>query len=238
MNSPPQGARGTPCAARLFADGVTQSLEELARSRDEATPEPIFRSEHVEQSYQWLCEQLRAHFKPGQAELLRLRIADLDYWEYEARCYRIAAEEQIWANALKTQGIGAQDSRPKAEQWQSVASTYRAMLQKNGLSSQQVAELRLSIDRQSYWQTEANYYEPLSKLREQELKEQWAAEARRVKRPARRLQPSQRQHPTTEQGQPDRVSERTRSKTGKSTGAGVVKHQHQPRRKGGRAKQI
>lgn len=230
MNTPPTGVHDLPHAADMFARGLAENLalrlEGVFASREEATPEPKFQSDDVEQCYQWICTELRRHFKPHEAEKLRTGIIETDYWEREAQHYRDAATEKVWQNVLCAYGL---DRGSTADGWRSVAEYYQGVLMENGLSSRQVKEIRLSIDTQRYWQYEAELFQPMSDLREREIREHWTkrkAQQRcqtQCKQPARR--PTRARRSTAEPRHGGRVSDGTRSKTrGSPTGAGVAKH--------------
>ena len=87
MITPPIGVHDFHPAADIFAQGQAKNLslrlEGVIASRKEATPNPEFQSDDVEQCYQWICTELRKYFKPHEAEKLRTGIAETNYWERE-----------------------------------------------------------------------------------------------------------------------------------------------------------
>ena len=223
MNTPPTGVHDLSRTADMFARGLADNLslrlEGVVASCKEATPDPKFQSDDVEQCYQWICTELRKHFKPHEAEKLRTGIIKADYWEREAQRYREAANEKVWQNVL---GIYSLDRVPTADGWRNVIKYYQGVLMENGLSSRQMKEIRLSIDTQSYWQYEAELLQSISDLREHQLREHWKKRTARQQCQTQSKQPPRRS--TAGPRHSGRVSDGTRSKTrGSSTGAGVAK---------------
>ena len=223
MNSPPAGAGDLRQTAQVFAKALNEHLslrlEEVAASREKVTPEPMFQTQDVEQCYQWICTELRKRFKPQEAEKLRMGITETDYWEREAQHYKDAANDQIWRNVLDIYELNRMST---ADGWRRVTEYYQTILRDNGLSSRQVKEIRLSIGTQRYWQYEAELYQPLSELREHEIRERWKTREAKQKRqtqsePSARRQPRARRS-IAEPRQGDRVSDRTRFKTRRRNG--------------------
>ena len=210
MNFPPRLALKEAHANEIFANNfltqLDRGLEAADRSRQEATPEPSYANdEHVEQCLQLLCELQRNHFKPLEAGKLRQSIANAEYWKLEAQFYEAAVNDHLKKNAPTT-----------ADGWRAIAKAYKGLPWKVGCGKPQVENLRLSIGDQAYWGVEMEHFEALSNIREYKLREEWKkAEERRQKPPARQpLQTQQLKPPTQMQQQEDRVSNRTRSKTG------------------------
>ncbi|KAL2669940.1 hypothetical protein Neosp_015106 [[Neocosmospora] mangrovei] len=105
MNSPPTSAEKSPLHQELpdqhFAIYLTQGLEEVVKERDEATPEPKFGNDELEENHQYSCEQLHKHFRPQQLERYRSRVDEPDYWEREARYYKDVVIEKLCNTALE-----------------------------------------------------------------------------------------------------------------------------------------
>lgn len=241
MNTPPTGVHDLPHAADIFARGLGENLslrlEEVVASREEATPDPKFQSDDVEQCYQWICTELHKHFKPQEVEKLRTGINETDYWEREAQHYRDAANEKVWQSVLGAYDL---DRGSTADGWRSVTKYYQGVLMENGLPSREVREVRLSIDTQRYWQYEAELFRLMSVLREHEIREHWKKRKAQQqcqtqsKQLARR--PTRAQRSTAEPRHGGRVSDGTRSKTrGSSTRAGVAKRSLRSGKSGAKA---
>ncbi|KAI1498403.1 hypothetical protein F5X99DRAFT_393756 [Biscogniauxia marginata] len=172
MNTPPTGIQGVPSmtdiTAKFLAQDLSKRLEEVINSREKATPEPVFQDDDVEQCYQWICEELRRHFTPDEAEKHRMAIPHREYWELEARVYGEAVEELMWKKACVAHGVGR---GPSADGWRTLAVFYQGLLRENGLSPQQISEIRQSIDNQKYWQAEAELYRQRAALQEWKMQE-------------------------------------------------------------------
>ncbi|RMD43392.1 hypothetical protein DV735_g1701, partial [Chaetothyriales sp. CBS 134920] len=140
------------------ADMLANSLaKRLTLRPEEETDGPKLKSKDFDQSYQWICKELRQSFSQGRAEKVRMGISDIEYWEREARHYRDAANEQIWQNALSK--YSQRHMPATAEAWRCIAKFYQGVLIENGLPLQQAKDVRLSIDAEKYWQLEARFYQ-------------------------------------------------------------------------------
>lgn len=225
MNTPPTGVPDPPHVGDLVAgvmnNNLSERLEEVEKSRKEATPE-IQYPEDAEECYQWKCEELRNHFKPHEAEKHRMHISQRDYWELECLHYNDMLKDIMWKKARAVHG---EDGEPTADHWRAVAMLYQGLLRRhNGLSLAQVNETRQAIRNQKYWQCEADLYQERVTLREHEmraaLRQKDEMQRRRQTRRKRRVQ---QPRPTNQKTPPDdSVATRTRSRT--STGGGVAKH--------------
>lgn len=228
MNSPPNPVQNPlldqELSDRHFTTHLTRGLEEAVKEREEATPEPKFHNDEFEENHQYSCELLHSHFHPRQLERYRSRVNEPEYWEREARHYKDAVTEKLWNTAFEQSAQGAA-TPTTAEGWRDIVSFYQDILRNLGSSTQEINRLRLSIDTQDYWKTEEELLEPLSNLREYQLIERWTKEAEEKKRRSRRRVPTPRpiRRETAQSRPDDRVSARTRSKTGSSTQAGVSK---------------
>lgn len=228
MNSPPSSAEKALLHHELsdqhFATFLTRGLEEVIKERDEATPEPKFGSDEFEENHQYSCEQLHKHFRPRQLERYRWRVNEPEYWECEARHYKDAVIEKLWNKGLEQSERGAA-TPTTAEGWQEMVGFYQDMLRNLGSSTQDIMRLRLSIDSQDYWKTEEELLEPLSKLQEYQLVEQWRKKAERKNRRSNKRVPAPRPiRPESAQSTTySPVSARTRSRSRGATQAGVSK---------------
>lgn len=124
MNTPPTGAIATDAFVEDLAEHLAPCLEAVVAAREEATPDIQFQSDDVEQCYQWICEELRTHFKPREADKLRVGITATVYWELEAQYYRDAVNKQMWQNARDKYGL---DCEPTADGWRSVTRFYQGV---------------------------------------------------------------------------------------------------------------
>jgi hypothetical protein len=238
MNSPPSSAEKSLLHQELsdqhFTTHLTRGLEEVVKERDEATPEPKFDNGEFEENHQYSCEQLHKHFRPQQLKRYRSRVNEPEYWEREARHYKDAVIEKLWNTALEQSAQGAV-TPTTAEGWQEIVGFFQDILRNLGSSTQEITRLRLSIDSQDYWKTEEELLEPLSKLQEYQLMEQWKKEAERKKRRLNKRVPPPRPIglETAQFRTNDPVSTRTRSKSGGATQAGVSKRKLRSSRRPG-----
>lgn len=191
----------------------------MIKEREGATPEPKFDNDQSGENHRYTCELLHNHFPPQQLERSRSRVNEPEYWEHEARRYKDAVTEKLWNSA---QGAATPAT---VEDWRNIISFYQDILRNLGSSTGEIKRLRLSIDAQDYWKTEEKLLEPLSILREHQLIDRWKKEAEANKHRSRRGVPAPRPiRPEAAQSRSDdRVSARTRSKTARSTQAGVSK---------------
>ena len=78
MNSPtnpiPDPPHVVDSVVRAVGENIATRLEEVVRSREEATPDFEFPGD-VEESHKWRCEGLRSHFKPHEADRLRMQVS-------------------------------------------------------------------------------------------------------------------------------------------------------------------
>ena len=154
------------------AEEIARSLQEEVQRQQGATPEPVFRTENVTQSYNLLCEIEHMRFTKNEIDSFRMGITRTDYWEREARRYKHRLCELIWENLLHEHRVG---DVPTIEGWRDVAMAYRRRLRRQGYSKQQVWETRLSIKEQGYWKPESECLREISALREHEMQEQYRA---------------------------------------------------------------
>ena len=175
-------------------------------------------------------------------------ITERGYWECEARHLKDQLSELVWQNLLDEYIM---DGVPATDGWRNIAMAYTRRLRRQGLSTQQVRESRLSIKNQSYWKPEAELLRGISALREHEMQEQyWEKRARLsgipsppksetqhqylerrprrqrqtpTKQPARQSQRSRRSQPNGGPRQTGRVSDKRRSGLRSSTAAKVGK---------------
>jgi len=225
MNSPPTGVPNPPGVAGILA-GVIQKdlfrrLEGVVKDREEATPEPQS-PEDVEECHQWRCEELRNHFKLEEADKLRMRILQRDYWKLECRHYEDALKEFLWQKACATHGS---DGEPTADHWRTLATFYEGLLRRSGASAGQIMKIRHSIDNQKYWQYEAELYQQCVAAHEdairQALRKRNKTQRHRGIGSGRSV--TKRSQTTHNKGTPDGgVASRTRSRT--KSFAGVAKH--------------
>ncbi|KAL7935158.1 hypothetical protein V8C35DRAFT_266065 [Trichoderma chlorosporum] len=190
MASPPAGilpeAATNPIFAKAFTEELQKGLFAAAKSREEATPEPIYSSDNFEQPFRYLAELQRKHFTSREAKEIRQRITDLEYWKCEVQfCESTLSEFRGRAR--------------KVEEWRTLAKVYKSLLTRNGYHYEQ---LRYSISGQPYWQHEAEFLEQESNRREYKMKMRW-------KQQAQTGQP--RSNSLTQTS--DKVSNHTRSKT-------------------------
>ncbi|OAX81226.1 hypothetical protein ACJ72_04428 [Emergomyces africanus] len=87
------------------------------------------------------------------------------------------------------------DLEPAVDRWRALALSYQRLLKDNGLSSQQIREIRHSIDSQKYWQPEVQIFKQRVALHEHKMQEA-----------LRKKDKAQRQHKLQGRG----LAERTR----------------------------
>lgn len=171
MNTPPTGVPNSPSLAELGAGAIHNTLfkklENVARNREEATPE-VQSPGHVEECHQWRCEELQNHFQPHEAEQHRMGIPQPEYWELECLQYHEALQKWLWNQASTAHGL---DGEPTADHWRTLAESYKGLLTHIGLSSPQIGKIRQSINNQDYWKVEAELYEKCVALDENEMRE-------------------------------------------------------------------
>jgi len=150
------------------AEEIISRLEKEVVFQDEATPEPKFEDENVEQSYQWLCEIERNRFTVEEVDNIRSDISAPRYWECEARHLKDKLSMVIWEKLLDQYARGGDPTR---EDWQKIITGYERRLKVQGLSTTQVRGSRLAINDQSYWEPESERLRQASALREYGIKE-------------------------------------------------------------------
>ncbi|KAL7920048.1 hypothetical protein ACQKWADRAFT_169315 [Trichoderma austrokoningii] len=194
MASPPTistEAVTTSILTEAFTETLQKGLEAAAKSREEATPEPIYATEAVEPPFHHLAGLQRNHFKSHEAEKMRQRISPYEYWECEVQFLEDVVNEFR--------------GRPlKMEDWRNLAKGYKSLLAQIGFPAQEFEQLRLSISGQPYWRHKTEIFKQESNRREYELKMRWRQQAE--KRQRRAAQPRSN-------SSVDHVSSRTRSKT-------------------------
>ncbi|ODA80862.1 hypothetical protein RJ55_03822 [Drechmeria coniospora] len=234
MNSPDGNPQtygyGTEIVASMMHEALCSRLETLAKSREQATPE--FELPDSEECYQWACEDLRLHFKPQEAEKLRMRIYQREYWEFECPQYEDALKSLMWQKACASdeENNCAGHAAPTAHCWRTRAFLYRDLLKHSGLSLAQIRDARLSISNK-YWEYEADLLEQRVALREHEMREAlWKKQERQrlrespATRPAKRSQPADKVDMSDHVNADGGVSSRTRSRIRLSArGAGISK---------------
>ena len=207
MNTPTAEIPDPPHAAELFAsvlnEGVSRRLEEVVKSREQATPEPQTPPDE-EESYH---EELLNHFKPHEADRHRMRISQPSYWETECFQYDRALKELMLQKSHATHDVDG---------WRALGMTYRGLLKHAGLSLSQVRDTRHSIKSQEYWQHEAEVYHQHAMLQEEQMRK---ALLKRDKVQRTRRQPAQPpiikiNHLHSDGG----IASRTRSRTKPCTG--------------------
>ncbi|TWU70587.1 hypothetical protein ED733_001283 [Metarhizium rileyi] len=222
----PDPPHATALVACVVHENLVKRLQEVAKCREEETPEPQS-PEDLEECYQWRCEELRNNFKPHEVDKQRMHISQLDYWRTECFHYDVALKEVMWQRAHAAHGV---DGEPSADHWRTVAMVYRELLKSSGLSLAQTRAIRFSIESQKYWQYEAEMYQQNVVAREEEMR---AALRKRddrqhnVKRQIRSrqaAQPGQRKNDRDPPG--GSIASRTRSRTKVMTGSGVAKRRN------------
>jgi hypothetical protein len=156
---------------------ITRSLEKAVRRQQEATPEPVFRRQEVTQSYDYLCEIEHKRFPPEEVDMLRSRIAEAYYWECEARKYNDLLSELTLENLCRKYCV---DGVQPTDGWRQIAMAYRRRLKRQGCSTQQARESRLSIKDQRYWKPEAECLRDIAAFRESEMLEEYRARKAKV----------------------------------------------------------
>jgi len=194
------------------AGQVTARLREELQRLDETTPEPVFRNEPVEQSYDWMCRNRHASFTHREIDDLRANIPDAAYWQLEAEHF-----ETILLEAIH-KGDSCPDDAGSCSTWRKRSEVLRKLLKTLGLSSQDIYKQRLSIARQEYWKPEADLLRRSLDAREAEMVDQYLAKTTNSRG---RLSPP-------ENG-PDRPS-RTRSRTARQTRSRPTQSAVAPRR--------
>jgi hypothetical protein len=206
MNSPsgcqPELPR-SPVRSDAFATQLTSCLQTALQSRHDATPEPEFDTEYVEDSYEYLCANQRKRFPSPEVERLRQSIPDTQYWKVEANLYRTVLEKHL---AL-TQEV---------DSWRAAANGYRSVCYLLGLAPAEVEQCRRTINNPNYCHIEWDLLERQSHIHEYKMAEQCrqsaeqlrSAEHRKAAAKRRRLSKRAARHPCAHS-----ISSRTRSKT-------------------------
>ncbi|SPJ75439.1 uncharacterized protein FTOL_05170 [Fusarium torulosum] len=175
MNTPPRSVGECPTAPEYFNNQIVQGLEKVLRQRAEATPEPSFADDTSDENYQYSCEHLRRHFDADQLKKIRERVNKPEYWEREANSYKDAAIARGWG---MTDGKRPERTATPTmtNDWKKIARSYQYILHELGFSAEEIEDVRLRIESQTYWKIEEELLEHLSKLKERELIEQWRKE--------------------------------------------------------------
>ncbi|TAQ86472.1 hypothetical protein B7494_g5203 [Chlorociboria aeruginascens] len=130
---PPDSVPYRPDAASVldsaFTCDLSRRLEQIPVNREKSTPEPNFRDDIdidiIEPSHRWICQSLRKHFKPFEAEIHRSNISDCGCWELEARYYSDAIKSIMWQEACTVTGVDyLRDLIPTQDYWQLEADIY------------------------------------------------------------------------------------------------------------------
>lgn len=82
-------------------DHTLGKLDQIARDRENATPEAEFDYELPPHSYKFECKQVSAWLQPDEIETLRKTIRNITYWAAEARALRCFLMGKISARVLR-----------------------------------------------------------------------------------------------------------------------------------------
>ncbi|KAL7939968.1 hypothetical protein V8C42DRAFT_338993 [Trichoderma barbatum] len=204
MNSPSTTISTEEVTTSLLAEAFTEELQKglyaAAKSREETTPEPTYSTDNFEQPFRYLAELQRKHYTPREAEKIRQRIPNLEYWKREAQCFEAVVNE-IRERALKM------------EDWKKLAKGYKSLLTHIGSPAYEFEQLRFSISGESYWNHELEFFKQESNRREYELKMKWKQDHQRQMRVGHRSVQTRQPRLTSLAQTADQVSSRTRSKT-------------------------
>ncbi|KAL7940051.1 hypothetical protein V8C42DRAFT_338714 [Trichoderma barbatum] len=202
MNSPPTTISTEEVTTSLLAEAFMEELQKglyaAAKSREEATPEPTYSTENFEQPFQYLAELERKHYTPREAEKIRQRIPNLEYWKREAQCLE-AALNQIRERPLKM------------EDWKKLVKGYKSLLTQIGTPTYEFE--RFSISDESYWNHELEFFKQESNRREYKLKMKLKQDHQRQMRVGHRSVQTRQPRLNSLAQTADQVSSRTRSKT-------------------------
>ncbi|KAH7307955.1 hypothetical protein B0I35DRAFT_483250 [Stachybotrys elegans] len=171
MNTPPAGIPPSPgmqaSASAMHGASLKTQLNQLIRSREEATPEAES-PKNVVHCYKWQCEELHNHFSANEIETHRRKIRQNNYWGSEYHHYMKVLDTLARQKAHEAHGV---TSEPTADHMQTMAIFIRRLLKHGGLSPTQINKSRHSIEDQQYWQAEVDLFQPLIVLREEQMRE-------------------------------------------------------------------
>jgi hypothetical protein len=152
----------------VSVDELTKKLNGEAQRQESATPDREFEFQHQQQSFDWICETERSKYIPSEVESIREGIQNPSYWEREAQQYLKFLNDLILTNICSK---FLKNGKLPPECWKDVAIALKPRLRRQGATSQQINERRLSILDQDYWEPEAVALQKKSASRQHEMLE-------------------------------------------------------------------